>query len=193
VSDPHDYYVSGGTVYYKVTHTLYNTCNESSTSYDEDVTDQEATQTYQMIVDAANSGEQLYDVTANVDPTETVDPDGVRTRSAHPVWPFYRESFGGDVAEWTAFYDAVHFKDGSSWKFKSLTYLNTNLTSGVIPLCVDFTVTVNSSTNIATDKITANANVNYTVVNKFACAFGYEISRDTKTQTKTFQTSEGVF
>jgi hypothetical protein len=47
VSDLHDYYLSGDAIYAKETHNISNSCNGSSTSYDEDVEDEEATREYQ--------------------------------------------------------------------------------------------------------------------------------------------------
>jgi hypothetical protein len=193
-SDAHDYYLSGDEVYAKITHTTYNSCNQLSTSYDEDRYMPDETSQYQDALYAYNSGEQTMDFKANIDPTEHTGANGEITRNASPEWMFYREKFlSTGTAEWTAFFSAVHVKDGSTWKFQSCTYNNSGLTAGVVPLCQEYTITMNSTTiNISTDKLTAKTTINYTVVHKIECLFHYGFPAKTFSASRDILTTEGV-
>jgi hypothetical protein len=193
-SAPHDYYLVGNTVYAKVTHYFSNSCNNQTWQTVTDEYQQQETEDYQDGVNAVSNGEKNYLVTANIPSTEFTEA-GVQKRNASPRWHFYTANFYHRLVklEYSAFFSAVHFKTGSTWKFESLKYLNTALTSGSMPACQNLVVTVNTSTiNIATDKLTANVTLNYTAANYISCLWNTNTGTDTDNITRTFTTNDGV-
>ena len=131
-SDPHDYYLSGNTVYAKITHTTSNSCNNLSTSYDTDEEQQDVTDGFNEAINNTNqeaSGATLTNETISI---ETGEGDGV-TKPNNPKWQILTGyGYWGLYSKETG---VVKFVTDTNhdWAWVSLTHTSISLQGSVLP------------------------------------------------------------
>ncbi len=175
---------------------LYNICNSDPDPGDPDpddpntcnYSDETAASLAESLI---SSGEGSYDYTYEGATPEYTDPEsGITKRNDIVEWTFYHATFplalGGGHLEYTAFFDAVYFKSGTTWLWDKLTYKTFSQTSGAVPPCTIMEANVISTAiNLTNNLQTANVKLSYAIVGKVQGS-SWQVGSQSGTLTNNF-------
>jgi len=134
-------------------------------------------------VEAAQSAADDVTVEETYDHTSTLGsmyPDdgevGAFLKDKFYNWMFLTLNYGfGYSSMWSAhFIGTISQKNGQPWKWKTISYANSDQSGGSFPPCISSTVNALGICSVNSDG-TATASIQYTATTSASCAFGVQI------------------